>query len=567
VALFAWLSRQTISRKLSGVLGAALLALCAMGVIAVNAAGEIARLGAELNAESESFAKLQLAVAIDLERAAGEVHSAPSELDLERLKAKRERFAALLADARAVLDRSLAGGTSNGMKAGGAAIIDAMAAFDSGAKKVFDLAASFAQPEAIAALAQHVAPAQAALQAALERFEQSAQRNSAAKSAVIKQTTARTTWLAMGLAALLVIVIAALGYAVVSRGVARPIAAINRVMLRLSRGENDLAIPYVERSDEIGGMARAVQVFKDGMHDAERLRAEQEEHKRRAEAERRAAMLELADKFEAGVGAVAMALTTRAGELKTAAQSMAGTSDAATQQAARVAVASKGAAASVESVATATEELSASVSEIAQRIEQSTKMIGTAVAQANGTDRQMQALADAAQKIGDVVNLISAIAAQTNLLALNATIEAARAGDAGKGFAVVASEVKALAAQTARATEDIAAQINAIQTTTRSSVEAIQAITQTIGAINETAATIAASVQQQGTATQQIARNTNEAARGVTEATASVAGVNQAAQDTGAAAAQVLASTDELAQSGETLTEQVGNFLREIRAA
>jgi methyl-accepting chemotaxis protein len=567
VALFGWLRRLSISKKLSGVLAAALLALCAMGAIAVNAASEIARLGAELNAESERFAKLQLAVAIDLERAAGEVHSAPSELDLERLKAKRERFAGLLADGRAVLDRSLADGTSHGMKAGAAAIIDAMAGFDASAKKVFDLAASFAQPEAISALAQHVAPAQAALQAALERFEQAAQQNSAAKSAVIKQTTARTAWLATGLAALLVVLIAALGYAVVSRGVARPIAAINRVMLGLSRGEDNLVIPYVRRSDEIGGIARAVQVFKDGMRDAERLRAEQEEHKRRAEAERRAAMLELADKLEAGVGAVATALTTRAGELKTAARSMAGTSDSATQQATRVAAASKGAAASIESVATATEELSASVSEIAQRIEQSTQMIGTAVAQADGTDRQMQALAAAAQKIGDVVNLISAIAAQTNLLALNATIEAARAGDAGRGFAIVASEVKALAAQTAQATEDIAAQINAIQTTTRSSVEAIQAITRTIGAINETAATIAAAVRQQGAATQQIARDTNEAARGASDATASVTGVSQAAQDTGAAAAQVLASTDELAQSGETLTEQVGNFLREIRAA
>jgi len=218
-------------------------------------------------------------------------------------------------------------------------------------------------------------------------------------------------------------------------------------------------------------------------------------------------------------------------------------------------------------LAAAVEELNASIGEIAQQVNQSAKIAGAAVDQANSANSEVQGLALAAQKIGDVVKLISEIAAQTNLLALNATIEAARAGEAGRGFAVVASEVKALASQTSKATDEISAQIGAIQGATQSSVEAIQGITTTIGRVNEIASAIAAAVEEQGAATREIARNVAEAARGTGEVSENISGVNEAARETGVSATRVVDSAAALSRNGETLKVQVDSFLREVRAA
>jgi methyl-accepting chemotaxis protein len=218
-------------------------------------------------------------------------------------------------------------------------------------------------------------------------------------------------------------------------------------------------------------------------------------------------------------------------------------------------------------VATATEELSTSVKEISQQVGYSANVIGQAMTQASDTNEHIKGLAAAAQQIGEVVKLINDIASQTNLLALNATIEAARAGDAGKGFAVVASEVKTLAGQTAKATDEIASQIGAIQEATRVSVQSIEMITATIAKVNETATAIASAVEQQGAATHEIARNVSEAAKGTAEVSANIAGVSQAAQHTGAAASQVLSSAAELSRNGELLKAKVDDFLREVRAA
>ena len=271
--------------------------------------------------------------------------------------------------------------------------------------------------------------------------------------------------------------------------------------------------------------------------------------------------------FEAMVGTTIGAVSSSSRELESTAQTMASTAEQTSRQSTAVAAASEQATANVQTVASATEQLSASIAEIGQQVAQSTAMIGDAVRQANQSNTQVQSLSAAAERIGNVVKMIADIASQTNLLALNATIEAARAGEAGKGFAVVASEVKALATQTARATDEIAVQIKAIQDATESSAQSIQGITLTITKVNETAATIAAAVEQQGAATQEISRNIAQAAAGTSEVSSNIAGVTHAASETGTAASQVLSSAGELSRNGERMKQEVETFLHGVRAA
>jgi len=272
-----------------------------------------------------------------------------------------------------------------------------------------------------------------------------------------------------------------------ARAIVNPIAGMTGAMQKLAGGDKTVEVPAKTRTDEIGTMAAAVQVFKDNMIEAERLRGEQEAMKKRAEAEQRAAMHKLADEFEASVKGVVQTVASSSTQLQSTAQSMSATAEETSRQATAVAAASEQASTNVQTVASAAEELSSSIAEISRQVSESTKIAGSAAEEASRTNVQIKGLAEAAQKIGDVVKLISDIAAQTNLLALNATIEAARAGEAGKGFAVVASEVKSLATQTAKATEEISAKVAEMQTATGQSVQAIDGITGTIGRINEVA--------------------------------------------------------------------------------
>ena len=389
---------------------------------------------------------------------------------------------------------------------------------------------------------------------------------------LIKDTTTYETIVASAQRNLIVGTIVILGIGILlalilARSLSRPLVAITAAMNRLSGGDTTLTIPGSQRRDELGVMANAVQVFKDNMIETERLRAEQELNKQRAAAERRSAVLDLAARFEANIGGIVNGVAAAATELQSTAEAMAATSEETTRQASTVAAASEQATTSAQTVATATEELSASIREISQQVTRSSDMIGAAVQQANRSDEQVSGLAAAAEKIGDVLRLISGIAGQTNLLALNATIEAARAGDAGKGFAVVAFEVKALATQTAKATEQIGVQIKAIQDASRGSALSIKGIAETIGRVNETSAAIAAAVEEQGVATQEIARNVAQAAQGTQEVTNNITSVSQAAELTGAAAAQTLTAAGELSKNGELLKQQVEAFLCEVRAA
>ncbi|MEO5336560.1 MAG: nitrate- and nitrite sensing domain-containing protein [Magnetospirillum sp. WYHS-4] len=352
--------------------------------------------------------------------------------------------------------------------------------------------------------------------------------------------------------------------AVIVRGITGPIAGMTDAMGQLARGDTSVAIPGVGRGDEIGHMAAAVQIFKDNRIAADRM-AEDQRREEASKEQRRQAMERLMNVFEKGVTGVLGAVKTASTTMEGTAQGMAATAEETSRQATHVAAAAEEASTNVQTVAAATEELSASIAEISRQVNQANTIAANAASEAERTNAQVRSLADAAQKIGEVVALITDIAEQTNLLALNATIEAARAGDAGKGFAVVASEVKNLANQTARATDEIGAQIAGIQTATGDAVTAIQGISRTISDVSAAASAIAAAVEEQGAATREIARNVEEASKATTDVSSNIAGVNQAATDTGESATEVLGATRQLLHESDVLRKEVEDFLTGIK--
>jgi len=338
------------------------------------------------------------------------------------------------------------------------------------------------------------------------------------------------------------------------------------IMAQLAKGDAGAVVTGAQRGDEIGVMASTVQVFKDSMIEGNRLKEAQEEARRRS-AERAAKMDALTREFEANVSGVVQAVASQASQLEGSAQSMNATAEETTKQASAVAAASEQSAVNVQTVASATEELSSSIAEISRQVSHSSRIAATAVSEAGKANDMIQGLLGASQKIGEVVALINDIADQTNLLALNATIEAARAGEAGKGFAVVAAEVKNLATQTAKATEEIGAQITGVQEATQDAVKAIGSIGKTINEIDQIATTIASAVQEQGAATQEIARNVEEAAKGTQEVSSNIGGVTHAANGTGAAANKVSVAAGALTGESSKLRNVVEQFLSGIKAA
>ncbi|HEX4556632.1 MAG TPA: HAMP domain-containing methyl-accepting chemotaxis protein [Xanthobacteraceae bacterium] len=351
-------------------------------------------------------------------------------------------------------------------------------------------------------------------------------------------------------------------------GISRPIARLNGAMEKMAKGNLDIEVPGAGRGDEIGDMAKTITVIRENAA-AEALRKEEEAKKEdvaRA-ARRRANTQSLADKFETAVGAIVETVSSAATELEASAGTLTKSAETTQQLTTIVAEASEEASTNVQSVASATEQMSGSISEISRQVQESSRIAGDAVKQAEKTDARINALSEAAGRIGDVVKLITAIAEQTNLLALNATIEAARAGEAGKGFAVVAQEVKALASQTAKATDEIGTQIKGMQSATQESVSAIKEIGGTIGRISEIAATIAAAVEEQGAATKEIARNVQQAAQGTTQVATNITDVNRGAAETGAASSQVLTSARSLSSESNRLKLEMTKFLETVRAA
>ena len=348
--------------------------------------------------------------------------------------------------------------------------------------------------------------------------------------------------------------------------VARPMAVIAEEMLAVTKGNLHRAVSFQDRLDEMGDLARALAVFRDNTSAKLRIEEAQREEQERKEQRQRAIEQHIAA-FDGSIRALLDALTHAATEMRSTSESMSATAEETDRQATAVASAATQASANVETVATASEELSLSVAEIGRQVSQAADIAQKAVAETRGTDGTVQGLANAAQHIGEVVQLINDIAAQTNLLALNATIEAARAGDAGKGFAVVASEVKSLASQTARATDDIAAQVSAIQDATKGAVNAIKSVGRVISEVSDISVTIASAIEEQGAATKEISRNTQEASRGTQSVSANIVGVSQGAGMTGRAADQVLTAAGELSRTSEKLRAEIDAFLARIRAA
>ena len=372
----------------------------------------------------------------------------------------------------------------------------------------------------------------------------------------------------VNMAAGLLIVCILIAAAVVSTfTIARPIRRISAVLLALAEGDRSRQVPYTSRYDEVGEAARAAEAFRANLARVEALESEQREVEGRAAQTRKSDLVRLANEFQTTVGGVVESVADAAEQLQSAAGTLTQTAAQSQQLSGFVANASEETSANVQAVAAAAEELASSVSEIARQVNESNALVSDTVQRAERTDDCVRELGEATQRIGEVINLINAIAGQTNLLALNATIEAARAGEAGRGFAVVASEVKSLAGQTAKATEEIASTIGRIQALTGNAVESVQEIGGAVRRIADVSTAVAAAIEEQGAVTQEIARNAQSAAQGTAQVATNISEVDREAGETGNASNQVLAATQGLAVKGSQLRAEVERFVRTVMAA
>jgi methyl-accepting chemotaxis protein len=420
--------------------------------------------------------------------------------------------------------------------------------------------------EAMAKEQKAASEAFSAIEPAIDAVEKSVESLRVAAEAAYAETSGQTQFF-MQATIVAVVLFAGLLSFLIGRSISRPLQAMTDAMAKLASGDLAVNVSGADRSDEIGDMARAMEVFKDNMTETERLRAAQKATELRTASDRKVEMHRLADEFQNSVGGIVDTVSAASSQLESAASSLTRTAETTQELSGVVAAASEQTSSNVQGVAAASEQLSATVSEISRQVQESSSIAAEAVVQASRTNDRVSALSRSADRIGDVIGLINTIAGQTNLLALNATIEAARAGDAGKGFAVVAQEVKALADQTAKATSEIASHIASMQQATQEAVGAIGDITTTINKMSEISGAIAAAVEEQGATTKEISRNVLEAAKGTSEVASSISDVSKGASDTGTASSQVLSSAVQLSKDSGVLRREVERFLSNVRAA
>ena len=352
----------------------------------------------------------------------------------------------------------------------------------------------------------------------------------------------------------------------IARGITKPVLSLTSAMGKLANQDYSTIVPGSERGDELGQMARAVEIFKLNGIRAKELEAEQHEQEKRAEEEKRKMMMDMAEEFDTQIGSVVNSVSAAASQLNASAKLMSDVAVETERQATEASAASQQTSSNVQTVATATEEMTSTISEISVQVGHASRASSDAVDKVSATNVQMSTLAETSSKIGEVVEMISKIAEQTNLLALNATIESARAGEAGKGFAVVASEVKALAGQTAKATEEIALQISEIQSATNQASTSMQDVSQAIQQVNEISAAIASAMEEQTAATSEISNSIHQAAQGTEIVNTSVMSVSKASEEAGAASGQVMSAASELGQQSAILKTEVDKFIAQVRA-
>ena len=352
----------------------------------------------------------------------------------------------------------------------------------------------------------------------------------------------------------------------IARGITKPVLSLTSAMGKLANQDYSTIVPGSERGDELGQMARAVEIFKLNGIRAKELEAEQHEQEKRAEEEKRKMMMDMAEEFDTQIGSVVNSVSAASSQLNASAKLMSDVAVETERQATEASAASQQTSSNVQTVATATEEMTSTISEISVQVGHASRASSDAVDKVSATNVQMSTLAETSSKIGEVVEMISKIAEQTNLLALNATIESARAGEAGKGFAVVASEVKALAGQTAKATEEIALQISEIQSATNQASTSMQDVSQAIQQVNEISAAIASAMEEQTAATSEISNSIHQAAQGTEIVNTSVMSVSKASEEAGAASGQVMSAASELGQQSAILKTEVDKFIAQVRA-